>query len=445
MLKKILLVISILATTLGATAQQPSKEELQRRTQALLNELDAVKRDLDNTRATKKKSLGDLKQVERKLQMRNQVITNMKTEVWMVEREILKTYREIDTLKKELNVLKEQYGQSIAYAYKTRSNYDFLNFLFSSGNFSDALRRLSYLKTYRNYRTQKATDILRTNEVLNEKIQSLGSKRKEKSTAVDAQAQQMTQLEKEKQEKDAVVAEIQSREKELSKMYANKEKERRQIQAAIAAVIKREKEEALRAERAALAARKKAEDEAAALKKKADAKLIAEGKTPVPTPVAKPAAPEKKQASVFDAAPEALVVSKKFEENRGRLPWPVERGEITLRYGTNKVPAKMRDLNVISEGLTWETAIGANVKAVFDGEVSSVFNIGNHKMIIIKHGRYFTAYGSLGSVSVSRGQTVSTGQVIGKAGVNDYGEGEVYFQLDTESGQINPEPWLMRR
>lgn len=445
MLKKILLVISILATTLGATAQQPSKEELQRRTQALLNELDAVKKDLDNTRATKKKSLGDLKQVERKLQMRNQVITNMKTEVWMVEREILKTYREIDTLKKELNVLKEQYGQSIAYAYKTRSNYDFLNFLFSSGNFSDALRRLSYLKTYRNYRTQKATDILRTNEVLNEKIQSLGSKRKEKSTAVDAQAQQMTQLEKEKQEKDAVVAEIQSREKELSKMYANKEKERRQIQAAIAAVIKREKEEALRAERAAAAARKKAEDEAAALKKKADAKLIAEGKTPVPTPVAKPAAPEKKPASVFDAAPEALVVSKKFEENRGRLPWPVERGEITLRYGTNKVPAKMRDLNYASLGITWETAIGANVKAVFDGEVSSIFNVGNYKIIMIKHGKYFTIYGNLSNVTIQRGQSVTTGQVIGKAGVNDYGEGEVYFQLDTESGHINPEPWLMRR
>ncbi|MCU0705859.1 MAG: hypothetical protein MUF18_17970, partial [Fimbriiglobus sp.] len=237
----------MLATAHTALAQQPTKEELQRRTQALLNELDAVKKDLDNTRANKKKSLGDLKQVERKIQMRNQVITNMKTEVWMVEREILKTYREIDTLKKELDVLKDQYGQSIVYAYKTRSNYDFLNFLFSSGNFSDALRRLSYLKTYRNYRTQKAADILRTNQVLNDKIQSLGSKRKEKSVAVDAQAKQMTELEKEKKEKDAVVAEIQSREKELNKMYANKEKERKQMQAAIAAVIKREREEALRA------------------------------------------------------------------------------------------------------------------------------------------------------------------------------------------------------
>lgn len=444
MFKNLLLITLMLATAHTALAQQPTKEELQRRTQALLRELDAVKKDLDNTRANKKKSLGDLKQLERKIQMRNQVITNIKTEVWMVEREILKTYREIDTLKKELDVLKDQYAQSIVYAYKTRSNYDFLNFLFSSSNFSDALKRLSYLKTYRNYRTQKAADILRTNQVLNDKIQSLSLKRKEKSVALDAQAKQIAELEKEKKEKDAVVAEIQSREKELSKMYANKEKERRQMQAAIAAVIKREREEALRAERAAAAARIKAEEEAAALRTKEDAKRIAEGKAPAPAPITKPA-PEKKPASVFDAAPEALLISKKFEENKGRLPWPVERGEITLRYGTNKVPAKMRDINVVSEGITWETAIGANVKAVFDGEVSSVFTIGNHKMVIIKHGRYFTTYGSLSSVNVSRGQTVTTGQVIGKAGVNDYGEGEVYFQLDTEAGQINPEPWLIRR
>lgn len=450
MMKKISSLIFLLTFIFGVQAQQPSKDELQRKTQSLLKEIDAVKKDLEDTKASKRKSLGDLKQVERKISMRNQVIYNMKTEVWMVEREILKTYRDIDTLKEELTLLKEQYGQSIVYAYKNRSNYDFLNFIFSSSSFSDALRRLSYLKTYRSFREQKATDILNANKDLSDKIASLGTKRKEKSGAVEMQAVQMGELEKEKKEKDVVVSQIQSRETELTKMFANKDRERKQIQAAIAAVIKREKEEALRAERLLAAARKKEADEAAALKRAADAKLVASGKTPEPAApaVKKVSVPEpvkNRTVSVLENAPEAALVSQKFEENRGRLPWPVEKGVITLRFGKNAVPAKMRDINVISEGLSFETNVGSSVKTIFDGEVSSVFNIGNFKIIMIKHGRYFSTYGNLSSANVTKGQMVKTGQVIGKAGINDYGEGEVTLQLDTESDTINPEPWIIRR
>ncbi len=450
MIKKIFSLVFLVIFAFGLQAQQPTKEELQRKTQSLLKEIDVVKKDLEDTKASKRKSLGDLRQVERKITMRNQVIHNMKTEVWMVEREILKTYRDIDTLKKELTVLKEQYGQSIVYAYKNRSNYDFLNFIFSSSNFSDALRRLSYLKTYRSFREQKASDILNANKDLSDKIASLSTKRKEKFGAVEMQAEQMGELEKEKKEKDVVVSQIQSRETELTKMFANKDRERKQIQAAIAAVIKREKDEAIRAERALVAARKKEADEAAAKKKAEDAKLVASGKAPEPIApvVKKEPAPEpvtNRTVSVLESAPEVVLVSKKFEENKGRLPWPVEKGEITLHFGKNTIPAKMRDLNWISEGLSFETNVGSNVKSIFDGEVSSVFNVGNHKIIMIKHGRYFTTYGSLASANVTRGQIVKTGQVIGKAGVNDYGEGEVTLQLDTESGTINPEPWIMRR
>ncbi len=450
MKKRIFSLLFLASLALGLQAQQPSKEELQRKTQSLLKEIDEVKKNLEVTKASKRKSLGDLKQVERKISMRNQVIYNMKTEVWMVEREILKTYREIDTLKNELSVLKEQYGQSIVYAYKNRSNYDFLNFIFSSSSFSNALQRLSYLKTYRSFREQKATDILNANKTLSDKIASLSTKRQEKSGAVEMQAVQMTELAKEKKEKDAVVSQIQSREKELSKMFANKDRERKQIQAAIAAVIKREKDEALRAERALAAARKKEADEAAARKKAEDAKLVAAGKVPEPAapvvkkePVPEPAS--NRPLSVLESAPEAVLVSQKFEENKGRLPWPVERGVIILRYGKNSVPAKMRDINVPSDGLSFETNVGSSVRAIFDGEISSVFNVGNYKIIMIKHGRYFSTYGNLSSANVTRGQMVKTGQVIGKAGINDYGEGEVTLQLDTESSTINPEPWITGR
>lgn len=430
-------------------AQQPSKEELQKRTQLLLKEIDNVKKDIAETQKSKKQSLGALRQVEKKIAMRSQVITNMKTEVWMVEREILKTYREIDTLKKEMKVLKEQYAQSIVYAYKNRSNYDFLNFLFSSDGFSDAIKRMTYLKTYRNYRTQKADDIVRAQNLLDNKIASLTGKRIEKEVAVKEQGKQMGELEKEKKEKDAVVAELAGKEKELNKIYTNKERERKQIQAAIAAVIKREKDEAVRKEREAEAARKRALAEAEKNRKAEEAKLIAAGKpvpaAPASTPVSTPTVTSKGRApSVLENTPEGMITSQKFEENKGRLPWPVDKGIIILHFGINKIPGKTRSIEVPSEGISIETAIGAPVKAIFDGEVSSVFNVGNKQIVMVKHGKYFTTYGNLSSANVAKGQKVTAGQVIGKAGMNDEGVGEVSLQLDTETATINPEPWLRR-
>ena len=437
-LRNLVLVVVLISGAMFAQAQQqPSKEELQKRTQALLSEIESVKKSLEETQASKRQSLGQLKQVERKIGMRTQVITNIKTEVWMVEREMLKTYRDIDTLKKELGVLKDQYAQSIVYAYKNRSNYDFLNFLFSSTGFADAIKRMTYLKTYRNYRTQKADDITRANQLLVSKIESLKGKRTEKEIAVSEQAKQMAELEKEKKEKDAVVSQLQSKEKELNRIYTNKEKERKKIQAAIAAVIRREKEEALRKEREAEAARKKAIADA-------NAKLVAEGK-PVPAAPSEPARTTAKRApSSLESTPEGMIVSQKFEENRGRLPWPVDKGIITLHYGPNKIPGKTKTITVPSDGLSIETAIGASVKAIFDGEVRSVFNVGDKQLVMIRHGKYFTTYGNLSSASVSKGQQITAGQVIGKAGINDEGVGEVTLQLDTETSTINPEPWLRR-
>jgi septal ring factor EnvC (AmiA/AmiB activator) len=139
-----------------------------------------------------------------------------------------------------------------------------------------------------------------------------------------------------------------------------------------------------------------------------------------------------------------MIVSQKFEENKGRLPWPVDKAIITLHFGSNKIPGKTKTITVPSDGLTIETTIGASVKVIFDGEVRSVFNIGDKQLVLVRHGKYFTTYGNLSSVSVSKGQQLTAGQVIGKAGSNDEGVGEVTLQLDTETSAINPEPWLRR-
>jgi septal ring factor EnvC (AmiA/AmiB activator) len=424
---------------LNASAQQPqSKEELQRKTQQLLKEIESVKQDLAETQKNKKQTLGVLRNIEKKMDIRNQVIQNIKGEVFYVEKDIIKTYREIDTLKKELTTLKSQYSQSVVYAYKNRSNYDFLNFLFSAGSFGDALKRVSYLKTYRSYRAQKAGDIINTQALLEGKIASLTGKRQEKTAALNLEGKQMQELEIEKKEKDKVIAQISSQEKQLRNTLANREKERKQLQNAIAAVIKRERDEALKREREE-AARKKAE--AAKNGNNATAAV----NTPTKTAPA-PARPTKKRAeSVLENTPEGLIRSQQFEGNKGSLPWPVDKGIITLTYGNNVVPTDKKSIDVQSDGITIETAIGAPVKAIFDGVVLSTFSIGNMQVVTVRHGKYFTTYSNLQGVSVSRGQSISAGQVLGKAGVNDEGVGEMSLRVDSETNTLDPMQWIRRR
>lgn len=438
----------LLLLSLSAVAQQQSKEELQRKTQQLLKEIEDVKQDLAEAQKNKKASLGVLRGIEKKINIRNQVIQNIKGEVYYVEKDIIKTYREIDTLKQELATLKDQYAQSVVYAYKNRSNYDFLNFLFSAGSFADALKRVSYLKTYRSYRAQKAGDILRTQQLLEEKVASLSGKRQEKTKALDLEGKQKAELEEEKKEKDKVVAQYSSQEKQLRNMLANREKERKQLQNAIAAVIKREKEAALKKEREE-AARKKAE--AAANNSNTNA-TAATGTATKPTNGAKPNPPtatttvKKRETSVLENTPEGLIRSQQFEENRGSLPWPVDKCVVTLKYGTNMIPGfGSRPIEVPSDGITMEVSQGSNVKAVFEGEVNSVFPVGDRYVVMVKHGKYFTTYSNLQGIAVSKGQKVSPGQVLGRAALNDEGVGEVSFQIDTEKGTQNPEAWLRRR
>jgi septal ring factor EnvC (AmiA/AmiB activator) len=430
----------IAMSALHASAQQPqSKEELQRKTQQLLKEIEIVKQDLAETQKNKKQTLGVLRNIEKKMDIRNQVIQNIKGEVYFVEKDIIKTYREIDTLKKELITLKAQYAQSVVYAYKNRSNYDFLNFLFSAGSFGDALKRVSYLKTYRSYRAQKAGDIVNTKSLLEAKIASLTGKRLEKTEALNLEGKQMKELEIEKKEKDKVVAQISSQEKQLRNTLANREKERKQLQNAITAVIKRERDEALKREREEVA-RKKAEA-AKNGNNNATAAVTAPPKT-VPSSVK----PTKKRAeSVLENTPEGLIRSQQFEGNRGSLPWPVDRGVITLTYGNNVVPTDKKSIDVQSDGITIETTIGTPVKAIFDGVVLSTFSIGNMQVVTLRHGKYFTTYSNLQNVSVSRGQAITAGQVLGKAGANDDGVGEMSLRVDSETNPLDPMQWIKRR
>jgi len=232
-----------------------------------------------------------------------------------------------------------------------------------------------------------------------------------------------------KKEKDVVVSELTSQEKDLQKQITAKKKRDRDIQNALAAIVKRE------IAKATEEAKRKAAEE-----KKNEVTTINPAN---PRPVVdKPV--NNKPVSYLDMNVNDVRLNGQFEQNKGRLPWPVDKGFVTTPFGIYIIEGTHPPLKGNNPGITILTKeTGVPVKAVFDGEVAAINNYGDGVMVVIRHGKYFTTYSNLSGVNVSKGASVKTGQVIGKAGDADDGSGgQVDFILMIESKNVNPELWL---
>lgn len=417
-------------------SQTQTRSELERQRAEIQDEISAVKNSLNQTKKNRKASLGQLALLQKKLRLREAAINNINRQIDFIQNDIGRSRGEIVKLKKDLDTLKVQYQKSVVYAYKNRSNYDFLNFIFSASNFNDALKRVEYLKSYRSYREQQTNTIVNTQELLQKKISNLEESRREKDEILEKQKKEKVALVEEKKEKDVVINKLKSRESELSKELSNKQKADNKLRASIRAAIDREiklarlkaleEDKRLKAEAAAA----KAANPAAA---KSDVAVVGTLKK------------EEKavRKSIFDATPGGEIISDNFEKNRGKLPWPVDKGNIKIPFGTYAISGtKLKGTN---PGLTLETDEGSAVKAIFDGIVVSVFDVEGESNVLIRHGKYFTTYGNLASSSVSKGDKVKSGQMIGKAGSNSDGNGEIEFLLLQETKNLDPAIWIRRR
>lgn len=442
MLKKNLLLLAFAMIGCIVLAQQPTKDELEKKQAQLKNEIAELNRTLANIQGDKKRSLSALTAVKRKIAAREEMVNNISRDLRRLDENIYAINLDIYRYSKELDTLKKQYAQSLVFAYKNRSNYDYLNFIFSATSFNDAVKRIEYLKSYRKQRETQLNTILKTQQVLAQKRTSFQSSIQEKNNALKEQSKTLQELENDKKEKDRVVANLKTQEKDISGQLKKKDKERRELANAITAIIKRE-----------IAAAKKRDEEE---RKKAAAANA--GKTVATAPVSTPA-----KGTATDATPATTGVttstrsgtvtkfetvteeqSLAFETNRGRLPWPVDAGFISIPFGKYEVPNTK--IIGISDGIEISLAIGATVKAVADGEVSSVFDLGGEQAVVVRHGKYFTTYSHLSSVNVSKGQKVRAGTLVGKAASDDSGNGMVLFMVSNEKGSpLDPERWLKRR
>ncbi|MFP5039779.1 murein hydrolase activator EnvC family protein [Parasediminibacterium sp. JCM 36343] len=453
-------------------AQPPSREDLQKQQQQLLKELADLNNDLQSIKKNKETALGEYAMVKRKIAAREALINNINKDIHLLTETIYQNQIQIYRLKKELDTLKLQYGQSLVFAYKNRGSYDYLNFLFSAQSFNDALKRMTYLKSYRQYRETQAETINKTQVLLQSTMSTLNSNRNEKSAVLENQGSQLKVLEDDKKEKDQVVKQLKSQEKDIAAQIKQREKDKLRLRAAIDAAIKRAIAEAAEKERLARIARQKAAEEErkrqAQLQREARDREIAAAKNnnaapnnpTIPSRPAKPvddsqdskstdvattAVPKNNRAySSFESTPEGLTESLNFEKNRGRLPWPLDGGRIYGQFGRQQIEGTK--LIADNDGIFIKTTVGASVKCVAEGEVTAVMDLDQFQAVMVKHGKYFTTYNMLSSVNVKVGDQVKSGTILGKVAADFDGDGQFEFQVLNDRKQFqNPENWLKRR
>lgn len=419
-------------------AQQPAnKDVLQKQREKLKNEIAETEKILNETKKTAKVNIGQLSLINKKMSLQGNVIENINGEIKDLNNNIYLSQLEINKMKRILDTLKQEYAKSMVYAYKNRSNYDFLNFIFSANNFNDAIKRIAYLKSYRNYREMQAENILKTQSIMEDKIALLSGNKERKNIVLQEQGKELSKLEKQQQEKSEIVNKLKGRQKELTAQVNAKRKQDAKLRNAIDVMIKRE----IALARAEAAKKEKERLDEIKRNKVVESEKPTESKSTTAKTTATLAPAKAATSSVLVSSDADKALNASFEKNHGSLPWPVN-GFVISHYGANQLPGGI-DYN--NPGVTIGAKVGETVKAVFDGEVTLVSYIEDKQAVFIKHGKYFTVYSNLGSVSVQRGSHVKTGQAIGKAGINDEGDGgRVDFILMKESDNVNPESWLRR-
>ncbi len=443
-MKKILLTLLLSGGIFALAQSQPpgsDKAELERERREIQNELKEIQGAYNKIKGRTKAELAQMNMLNRKITLQEQYINSINRELKMIDDDLYRSNLEIYRLQKQLDTMKSQYAKTVVYAYKNRSSFDYVNFVFSANSFNDAIRRVAYLRSYRAYREKQVATINETQQLIAKRQQQQVGRKQQKSEALMSQTKERSVLADQKKEKDVVVSKLKGQEKDLQKQMAAKKKRDADIKNAIAAIIRREIEAAKKEERDRIAAAKKAEDER---KKIAAANpTTSRPSTTTPPPAATPA-PPKKDVSYLELNSKDVALGADFTNNRGKLPWPVDNGFVKIPFGLYTIPeTTIRNNN---PGLTIATErAGGNVKAVFDGVVVAIHNYGDGAAVVIRHGKYFTSYSNLSGVNVGKGSNVKTGQVIGKVGEAEDGSGgQVDFMIMIENKEVNPAPWLRR-
>jgi septal ring factor EnvC (AmiA/AmiB activator) len=428
---KTLFVFILSLLVIGVSGQQGNysnqRKALESQRKELVKKIQETKKVLEETRKKQNKTLADLQVISRQIENREKVINTVADEIAMLEKQIIEQQLVISNLRDDITRLKQDYGKSLLGAYKQRNVYDKVMFIFAAQSFNQAIKRIQYLNQLGDYRKHQAELIQHTQQQIIQELNEIIAAKREKQGLIVMKEAEKKELEVDKKEESAVLVKLQEREKELRRTLAENERAARKLNDAIADLIQKE-----------IAAARKKEEEARKREAASKPKTTTGGTKPKTTETAKP----KTAPGDMYLTPEAQRLSNDFESNKNNLPWPVERGTLAEKFGTHAHPT-LKGVMVNNNGVDIQTQPGSPVRSVFNGTVKSIFSIpGMGKIVLISHGKYYTAYAKLSSVNVKEGQTVDTRETIGTVLTNDENETEVHFEIWKVQEKQNPELWL---
>ena len=376
------------------------QQDLEAQRIRLKKEIKQINALLFSSTKTRKNVVTEVEDLQVKLKVREELIKVTNAQVNLLTRKITLNERNISTQRKELEALKADYAKMIQNSYESKSLQNRLMFLFSSENFLQAYKRIQYLKQYTKFRRKQGIAIGEKTQLLQQLNKVLIEEKSKKVSLVNENKAVQNQLKKERENQEKLIQRLKRKERSLSAQISKKEKESRAIDKEIDRLIK----------------------EAIAASNKAAGKS---GK------------------KSFELTPEAKLIAANFEANRGRLPWPLEKGVVVQGFGRQQHPV-VKTTTIQSNGVTIATAPSAQVRAVFEGVVMSVVTFkGSNPSVLIRHGNYITVYKNLGKLYVKKGDKVKAKQSIGEVFTNKKtGKTEIQFSLFNNVKVLNPKGWI---
>ncbi|ALJ05547.1 peptidase M23 [Pseudalgibacter alginicilyticus] len=405
---KLLLLTVFLLSSMVGFSQSDKQQQLEERRQELRREINKINQLQAENKSKQKSQLSLIESFNYKISVLGNLIKITNQQANLLTREINNNQKKISDLRTELAQLKEDYAAMIVKSYKSKNEQSRIMFLLSSDDFKQAYKRLQYIKQYSDHQKQQGEDIKAKTIELQKINQDLLKQQEIKNKLIAENRESQKVLEKERKEHQEIVAFINKNLNTYALQIKTKQQEADRIDKQINDIIRAE---------------------IAKSKKKTGA--VATTST--------------SSASSFSLTAEEKVLASSFASNKGKLPWPVEKGYVTVKYGTQRHPVN-KSLTIKSNGVRIATEKGAKVRAVFNGEVTRVVVIKNaNAIVMIRHGNYITAYKNLKSVFVKEGDKVSTKQDIGEVFTSpNNGDTILYFSMYKEVETQDPASWIFK-
>ena len=433
-MNRLLFVIGILGLFCMPSMAQSTRKirELEKQHAELQKQISQSESLLQSTKKDVKSQLSNLTLLSGQIDERKKYIATIENDVNVIQREVDRLQVELNTLKKELADKKDNYEQSVKYLYHNRSIQEKLMFIFSADNLNQMYRRMRYVRQYADYQRMQGLEVERKQRQVRDKQKVLVASREAKRKLLEAGQAEKVKLEAQEKERKGLLASLQKKQRTIQGEINQKRRSADKLNAQIDKLIAIEIEKA----------RKRAEEEARRKATAENGRNKKEG-TNSKTPAKGQNIPSSKMGE-FKVGSEDRRLSGVFEQNKGKLPIPITGAYMIVgHYGQYQVDG-LRNVRLDNKGVDIRGKQGAQARAIFNGEVSAIFQYNGLSNVLIRHGSYISVYCNLQSVLVRKGSKVNTRDVIGQVHTDKEGNTTLHFQLRKETAKLNPEIWLQR-